>query len=111
MESHGCGRLRQGQRIPRGQLPVAGGLPRGLRVSALSTASVHLGGLSSLFQAPHCLSFIVVSQESVRLTPSSVNDMTFLIFLGHSCSPEKELITRTGVASRQDLALLIHKLG
>ena len=68
------------------------GLPGGLRASGLNTASVHLGGLSSLFKVPHCHSFIVASQESIRLTPSSVNDMTFLIFLGHSCSQEKELI-------------------
>ena len=82
---------------------MVGGLPRGLRANGLNTASVHLGGLSSLFKVPHCLSFIVASQEPVRLTPSSVNDMAFLLFLGHSCSQEK--------ASRQDPALLIHKLG
>lgn len=87
------------------------GLPRGLRASGLNTAAAHLGGLSSLFKVPHCLSFIVASQESMRLTPSSVNNMTFLIFLGHSCSQEKELIAGTEEASRQNPALLIHKLG
>lgn len=87
------------------------GLPRGLRASGLNTAAAHLGGLLSLFKVPHCLSFIVASQEAMRLTPSSVNNMTFLIFLGHSCSQEKELIAGTEEASRQNPALLIHKLG
>lgn len=130
IESHDYGRLSQGQWVLQALLPGSGrGCPE-VSVQALSIPAaprkkqgggayseqqqaISLSWGPSHFPSGHLLdlSFTVAFQEFIRLTPSCVNDMPFLIFLGHSWSQEKECVAGTGKMSGRHPALLIWKLG
>lgn len=66
------------------------------RVGLALRSSVHqpLSGSTPLPLQHHLILSSLASQESTRLTPSCVNDVTFLLSPGHSCSQEKEASLR-----------------